>query len=387
MNKGIHEEEVVDAEIVEDNLPARAGAHLPAARLERDDPDAWLSEQAKQDIKSGIAENTNNAYKRDMKQFAEWCESVGRRAMPAASESVTEYISHLKRTPREATGKPYNPSTMDRIIAAIRSSHRAAKFQPPDTMAARKVVAGYRRELSLAKDPAASPRKVSPADRKVLRRALAHLDRATLAGKRDAALMLLGHALASRGSELVPLDWPGSFTPLPDGGFVVDVYRKKRKKWQKVTVPLDPEPGLCAVRAVQELVATLTEEGHHEGPLFVRMDRWGFLAPTMQRKGKEIGDPLGRITVEAASDIVQRSIERAKIPGRWRSHSPRMGLVKSSRAAGVDIVQIGRHGGWDDRSKALIGYIDEMDAEGEGNPLAQIGKAAVQARETKTEKD
>ncbi|MYX88341.1 MULTISPECIES: hypothetical protein [unclassified Streptomyces] len=131
---------------------------------------------------------------------------------------------------------------MDRIIAAIRSAHRAAGHKPPDTMGARKVVLGYRAELSERKDPAAKPRKATPADRTVLRRALAKLDRTTLAGQRDAALMLLGHALASRGSELVPLNIPDSFTDLPDGGFSVEVYRKKRKCWQDVTIVLDPDP-------------------------------------------------------------------------------------------------------------------------------------------------
>jgi hypothetical protein len=101
----------------------------------------------------------------------------------------------------------------------------------------------------------------------------------------------------------------------------------------------------------------------------------------MQREGKPIGDPDGRMTIEAASDIVQRSIERTGLPGRWRSHSSRRGFVKSARAAGVDIVQIGRHGGWDDKSKALIGYVDEDDAQGENNPLAQIGKAAVKKQD------
>jgi hypothetical protein len=193
--------------------------------------------------------------------------------------------------------------------------------------------------------------------------------------------MLLGHALASRGSELVPLDWPASFTELPDGGLRVRVYRKKRKLWQNPDIPLDPEPDLCAVRAVRALAAALADNDHHSGALFLRMDRWGYLAPPMQREGKPIGDPDGRMTIEAASDIVQRSIERTGLPGRWRSHSSRRGFVKSARAAGVDIVQIGRHGGWDDKSKALIGYVDEDDAQGENNPLAQIGKAAVKKQD------
>ncbi|WP_176724922.1 MULTISPECIES: hypothetical protein [unclassified Streptomyces] len=83
------------------------------------------------------------------------------------------------------------------------------------------------------------------------------------------------------------------------------------------------------------------------------------------------------MTIEAASDIVQRSIERTGLPGCWRSHSSRRGFVKSARQAGVDIVQIGRHGGWDDKSKALIGYIDEDDAQGDNNPLVQIGRKAA----------
>ncbi|MEU6016951.1 integrase [Streptomyces sp. NPDC047515] len=372
-------DEVVDAELVEEErLPAIPEDRTPAVPLADEDADAWLSDQAKEDVKAGIPEETSKAYEGDMDRFAAWCATVGRRPLPAAPQTVTEYLSYLKRTPRPRTGRPYGPKTMDRIIASIRSSHRAARFQPPDTMGARKVVAGYREALALAKDPAAQPRKASPADRKVLRLALGKLDRTTLAGKRDAALMLLGHALASRGSELVPLNWPGSFTELPDGGLKVRVYRKKRKLWQDIKVVPDPEPDLCAVRAARALVAALADEGHHQGALFLRMDRWGYLAPPMQRKGKPIGDPDGRMTIDAASDIVQRSIERTGLPGRWRSHSSRRGFVKSARQAGVDIVQIGRHGGWDDKSKALIGYVDEEDSEGENNPLAQIGRKAAE---------
>lgn len=371
--------EVVDAELVDDHLPAlRNQAQAPAVPAPENDPDAWLSDQAREDVKAGIADGTRDGYKGDMERFAAWCTNAGRRPMPAAPQTVTEYLSYLKRTPRPRTNKPYGPNSMDRIIAAIRSAHRAAGHEPPDTMGARKVVLGYRAELSERKDPAAKPRKATPADRTVLRHALAELDRTTLAGQRDAALMLLGHALASRGSELVPLNIPDSFTDLPDGGFSVAVYRKKRKCWQDVTVVLDPDPDLCAVRAVRQLIGTLADNGHHTGPLFLRMDRWGYLAPPMHRNGKPIGDPTGRMTEEAASDIVQRSIERTGLPGRWRSHSSRRGFVKSARQAGVDIVQIGRHGGWDDKSKALIGYIDEEDAQGDNNPLAQIGRKAAE---------
>lgn len=370
-------EDVVDAELVEeDRLPAIPEDRTPAVPQADEDPDAWLPPEAQADVQAGIPRDTSRAYDGDMKQFAAWCTHVGRRVMPAAPQTVTAYLSYLKRTPRKRTGRPYGPATMDRIIASIRSSHRAAGFKPPDTMGARKVVAGYRRELSEAQDPAATPRKASAADRDVLAEALAHLDRRTLVGKRDAALMLLGHAIASRGSELAPLNWPGSFTDLPDGGFTVRVYRKKRKKWQKVEVQPEPDRDLCTVTAVRALAEALAHEGHTSGPLFLRIDQWGYMGAVMTRAGQSIGDPTGRISINGASDIVSRSIHRTGLPGNWTSHSLRRGLVKSARAAGVDIVDIGRHGGWDDKSKALIGYIDEEDSQGERNPLAQIGRAA-----------
>lgn len=381
----IEHDDVVDGDLVEgDLLPAIPEDRTPAVPLTEEDPDAWLPPEAEADVRAGIPKDTSRAYEGDMKQFATWCEQVGRRVLPAAPQTVTAYLSYLKRTPRERTGRPYGPATMDRIIASIRSSHRAAGYKPPDTMGARKVVAGYRRELSEAQDPAATPSKASAADRSVLAEALSHLDRNTLVGKRDAALMLLGHAIASRGSELAPLNWPGSFTDLPDGGFTVRVYRKKRKKWQDVEVRPEQDQDLCTVAAVRDLVEALAHEGHTTGPLFVRIDQWGYMGAEMNRKGKPIGAPDGRISINGASDIVSRSIHRTGLPGKWTSHSLRRGLVKSARAAGADIVDIGRHGGWDDRSKALIGYIDEEDSTGDRSPLSQIAKKAAARREEPT---
>ncbi|MEU3656506.1 integrase [Streptomyces sp. NPDC032161] len=377
--------DVVEGELVEeDQLPAIPEDRVPAVPLAEEDPDAWLPPEAEEDVRAGIPKDTSRAYEGDMKQFAKWCETVGRRVLPAAPQTVTAYLSYLKRTPRKRTGRPYGPATMDRIIASIRSSHRAAGYKPPDTMGARKVVAGYRRELSEAQDPAATPKKATAADRAVLAEALSHLDRNTLVGKRDAALMLLGHAIASRGSELAPLNWPTSFTDLPRGGFNVRVYRKKRRKWQNVEIVPDPDTDLCTVTAVRDLVEALADEGHAEGPLFMRIDQHGYMGAEMTRNGKPIGDPTGRISINGASDVVSRSIHRTGLPGKWTSHSLRRGFVKSARAANADIVDIGRHGGWDDRSKALIGYIDEEDSQGARNPLTQIAKKAAAPAQEQT---
>lgn len=51
----------------------------------------------------------------------------------------------------------------------------------------------------------------------------------------------------------------------------------------------------------------------------------------------------------------------------------RRGFVTAARAAGKDLVDIGRHGGWADGSKALLAYIEEDDGWSENNPLIGIG--------------
>ncbi|MGY0065259.1 ATP-binding protein (plasmid) [Streptomyces sp. LZ34] len=133
--------EVVDAELVDGHLPALREDRTLAVPPPDDDPDAWLSDQAKEDVNAGIADGTRDGYKGDMDRFAEWCVTVDRRALPAAPQTVTEYLSYLKRTPRPRTGRPYGPRSMDRIIASIRSAHRAAGYKPPDTMGARTMLA------------------------------------------------------------------------------------------------------------------------------------------------------------------------------------------------------------------------------------------------------
>jgi integrase len=295
--------------------------------------------------------------------------------MPAAAQSVIHYISELTRTPREKTRRPYSPATLERIIAAIRTQH-AARNQPiPETKGARKVVAGYRKRLAEANDPAAQPRKASAALPAVLARALGHLDRDTLKGKRDAALLLLGFACAARASELVALDIGSVTEPaeVEDIGVKVRIYRKKIKKWQSLTIKYGANPATCPVRAVRALVAALAHEGHTAGPLFVRIDRWGYLAPPMFRDGKPIGDPSGRMTTEAASDVVELAMARIGQAGRWRSHSLRRGFVNAANQAKADPLHTSRHGGWADKSKAFQGYQDEDEGLGDKNPLTNIG--------------
>ncbi|MFD4788882.1 site-specific integrase [Streptomyces sp. NPDC058459] len=329
-----------------------------------------LSGAARAALDAGTADSTRRAYSNDWAQFATWCAATGHSPLPAAPETVVEYTAALTTAPRPKTGRPYSPSSIERAIAAIRTAHSAANVTPPSTKGARIVLRGYRDQLARAKDPAAKPRKAQPAVPTVLRTMLATLDRTTLIGKRDASLLLLGYATAARVSELVALDLAD--VPETEQGIEASVYRRKIKAYTDAAVPYGSNPTTCPVRAVRALREALAEEGRVDGPLFVRIDRHGRVAPPMYRRGKVIGDPEGRLTAQAAAQVVERAAAAAGLEGDWSGHSLRRGFATAARKAGHDLIRIGRHGGWADGSKALLGYFEDAD-KWEDNPVAGTG--------------
>ncbi|MFG2436494.1 tyrosine-type recombinase/integrase [Streptomyces sp. NPDC048508] len=329
-----------------------------------------LSGAAREALAAGTADSTRRAYSSDWAEFTNWCEANSRPPLPASPETVVEYVAALTTTPRPRTGRPYSPSSIERAIAAIRTAHSAANVPPPSTKGARIILRGYRDRLARAKDPAAKTRKAQPAVPTALRAMLDTLDRDTLIGKRDAALLLLGFATAARVSELVALDLAD--VPETDNGIEASVYRRKVKAFSDTAVPFGSNPSTCPVRAVRALREALAGAGRAEGPLFVRVDRHGRIAPPMFRRSAPIGDPAGRLTAQAAAQVVERAAEASGLEGQWSGHSLRRGFATAARKAGHDLVRIGRHGGWADGSKALLGYFEDSD-RWEDNPVAGTG--------------
>lgn len=329
---------------------------LPVGALNASQP---LSGAARDALAAGTADSTRRAYSTDWATFTTWCATTGHLPLPATPECIVEYVTALTTTPRPKTGRPYSPSSIERAVAAIRTAHAAANVSPPSTKGARIVLRGYRDRLARTKDPAAKPRRAQPAVPTALRAMLATLDRDTLIGKRDAALLLLGYATAARVSELVALDLAD--VPETDHGIEASLYRKKIKAFTDSAVPYGSNPATCPVRAVRALREALAEAGRIDGPLFIRIDRHGRIAPPMYRRGVPIGDPSGRLTAQAAAQVVERTASAAGLEGQWSGHSLRRGFATAARKAGHDLVRIGRHGGWADGSKALLGYFEDSD--------------------------
>jgi hypothetical protein len=72
-----------------------------------------------------LTDSTRLMYSADMAAFTAWCASAGRRPLPAAPETVTEYVAHLTVTPSPQTGRPLTPGSINRVLTAVRAAHRA----------------------------------------------------------------------------------------------------------------------------------------------------------------------------------------------------------------------------------------------------------------------
>lgn len=137
---------------------------------------------------------------------------------------------------------------------------------------------------------------------------------------RDRALVLFGFGLGRRGSELARVDLE-HIEWCPDGLLIKIPYSKTNKSGEPdvIGVPKFVGDPLCPVAA---LAAWVHRAKITAGAVFVT------LSPLAGKRGKRIA-PLHvsrRLEVIAA---------KAGLPGVWRSHSLRRGVVTSAEAAGV----------------------------------------------------
>lgn len=335
-----------------------------------DDVDTQVSPAAAAAIVESRPESTRRAYVTDRDAFTAWCDDVGRTPLPATAETIAEYAHHLTVTTRPRAGRPASPASIDRAMAAVTTWHDEHSLTKPSMKGARAVINGYKARLAKAKDPAAQPRKASPAVPDTIRAMLAHVDRTTLTGKRDAALVLLGFATAARVSEIVSFDIADVMRT--DHGLDTAIYRRKIKAFTQNAILYGTDPNTCPVRALDAYTAALADVGRTEGPLFIRIDRHGRIAPPIRQRGHLVGDPQGRLSPTAAGQVVARLADAAGLEGPWSGHSLRRGFATAARLAGHDMLRIGRTGGWADGSRALAGYIEDVDRV-TGSPLVGIG--------------
>lgn len=316
-----------------------------------------LTDQAIALLGDALSEETKRAYRTDYALWVNWCELHHFAPLPADPTSITNFISEL-------AGEGASVSRLSRVLAALRKVH-AVSGESLDTTQAREAISGYRRKRKIAK---AKPRRMQPLSPKDLRAMVETLDLTTLRGLRDRALLVIGFATAARRIELADLD-VGDFTPC-DEGLLVKVLRRKTQEDKQVALLYGQRLATCPVRAWKAFSEALADQGYSDPtlPAFPRIGRDGTIAGTAAGRGSQDG----RLTGDGVAKIIRRTARRAGIKGEVGGHSLRRGFATSARAAGANHLDIARQGGWADGSRAVYGYIEEVDRF-KNNPLRGIG--------------
>src|SRR5664280_2077908 len=189
------------------------------------------------------AANTRTAYASDWTRFAGWCDRRGLSALPATPATLGAYLTAAFT---EVAGPAYVPATLARWVAAVNFTHRQAGHPAPGAHPhVGELLAGIRRKHGR---PPARRDALVTAD---LRAILAGLPRSgwpeVVAGRRDAALLVLGFAGAFRRAELAGLD-VGDVRAHPSDGLHVMVRAAKNdpgRAGQVKAVPYGTEVATC----------------------------------------------------------------------------------------------------------------------------------------------
>ncbi len=283
-------------------------------------------EAAKAYGRAAKSARTRVEYARDWAQFATWCAERGLAFLPASPPVVARYLGTL--------GASLKIASIRRRVVAISQHHKERGFESPTAhKLVREVVGG------IARTHGSAQIRKAAITTDILGRLLKSLDRETLRGQRDRAILLLGFSGAFRRSELAALD-VGDLA-FDDRGLIATVrYSKTDQEGQgrQVAVPfLLKNAQQCPVTAVREW---LRLAGIAEGPVFRT-----FALPRGRHDGVERLQ-ANRMDGRDIARVVQRTIALAGVDGNFGGHSLRAGFVTAAaqkKIPEVDIMRVTGH--------------------------------------------
>jgi integrase len=282
-----------------------------------------LSPEAEAYAREAFAPNTRRAYNADLAHFSQWCLRAGVAWMPAAPDTVANYLA--------AQAGALKVSTLRRRMAALGRAHAVAGHDFARAReAARTVLAGI-----AAAHGTARRRSAALTTEEV--RAMVRLCDGTLRGLRDRALLLLGYAGALRRSELVGI--AGGHLRWTSEGVEVLLPRSKGDRageGQSVGVPRGQREETCPVRALARWLE-VAPAGPHE-PVFRKV--------TAVRGGREAVETRA-LHPDSVRAILLRRAAAAGVRGTPEEpvtpHGLRAGFVTQAYKAGVGDEEIMAH--------------------------------------------
>ena len=311
-----------DEVVASEELPAI----VPSAALPAHLQD--LNDRARTYVEAASSANTRRAYASDWKHFAAWCRRQNLSPLPPDPEVVGLYITACASgSAIGATtngGTPNSVSTIERRLAAI-GWNCAQRGMPLDrkNRAIATVLAGIRNKH------AAPPRQKEALLPEELISMLETLDRGSLRGLRDRAMLLLGFAGGLRRSEIVGLDCGRGQSDDASGwievlaeGAVVTV--RGKTGWREVEIGRGSSDATCPIVAVN---AWLKFARIAHGPLFRRVTGRGKSVGAERLNGQEVARLVKRAALAAG---VRGELSETEREALFAGHSLRAGLASSA---------------------------------------------------------
>lgn len=277
-------------------------ALMNARTLEKN---AKLSAKSKRRLTKSKADNTLKAYLADWNDFHYWCRMQNCPSLPAAPETVVNYINDLAD---HATA-----NTAARRLSAISENHRAAGFisdNPVLSPLVKSSIAAIKREKGILQNPK------QPLLLEDLALLEPHFAPFGLTGIRDKALLFLGFSGAFRRSELVALQYDD--LTFSKEGVMIRIKRSKGDQegiGEQIAIPYRDNTELCAVTALERWL--------HHAPI----TSGAIFRPIS--KTKKVG--LTQLSDKSVALIVKKYTALAGLdPKQFAGHSLRRGFATSA---------------------------------------------------------
>ncbi|KQY41451.1 MULTISPECIES: tyrosine-type recombinase/integrase [Rhizobium/Agrobacterium group] len=299
-------------------LPSLAGPDQTLAHL------AGLADRARGYVEAASSANTRKAYASDWKHFSAWCRRSGLSPLPPHPHTVGLYITACASGAAERGVKPNSVSTIERRLSSLSWNYaqRGLTLDRKDRHIAT-VMAGIRNSHAR---PPVQKEAVMAED---IISMVETLDRGSLRGLRDRAMLLVGFAGGLRRSEIVGLDLKAEQTE--DGRGWIEILNKGmlvtlrgKTGWREVEIGRGSSNSTCPIVAVETWIK-FAKLAH--GPLFRRVTGQGKAVGSERLNGKEVARLVKRTAMAAGVRGDLSEIERAF---KFSGHSLRAGLASSA---------------------------------------------------------
>ena len=273
---------------------------------------------------NALASGSQRLYYKHWKGFADWCYDNKYRALPAHEDTVSLYL-----TERADTGTKV--STLGPVLSAIRHYHEAVELTSPTTNPrVKKTLKGLAREYprpagqvtSLDQDAFDAIFEKAPEPK-------AH-ETAHQAAKRaafDKALISFSRDILARPENTAAAEWH-HIEETPDGRHVLFIPYSKTDQ---------------------------THQGNHAYLTQLTIGLLDEMVATRKREPKPT-DKIFGISERQIANRIQAAAEHAGLKGRYRGHSPRIGMTVDLAIEGVDLPALKQVGRWTS-DKTVARYI------------------------------